>query len=428
MPISTLRRLSRFAIESIHAYEILDSRGNPTLRTRVTLRGGGVGIASVPSGASTGSHEAHELRDGGKRFGGKGVRNAVMHVNTTLAEALQNFDVRNQRLLDNAMRVLDGTDQKTMLGANAILSVSLAAVRAVADQKKMPLYLYLREAFDLEYKDFRMPLATMNVLNGGRHANNGLQVQECMIVPMARSMRKRVQVGAEVFHALKALLEKKGQVTAVGDEGGFAPNLSTTEEALKFLAKAVELAGYKLGKDVQFAMDLAASEFMQKNGYKLDRKQAALSADQMLKTIGTWMKKYPFISIEDPFGEDDWDAWQMITDVYGKDVAIVGDDLFVTNTDRLEDGIELDAANAILIKVNQIGTLSEAIDAILMAQANKYKVSVSHRSGETADTFIADLAVAVRAEFIKTGSLSRSDRVEKYNRLMEIEDELKANK
>lgn len=413
-------------IKSIEAREILDSRGNPTVEATVILEDGSLGVGAVPSGASTGSHEALELRDGGKRYGGKGVLKSIKNVNTKISKALVGMSALDQRKIDQTMLALDGTKNKSKLGANALLSVSLAVARAAALSTKTPLYTYLRQTFKLDYKDFRMPVLTMNILNGGRHADTGLTIQEFMIVPQHKKLAERVRIGAEVFHALKALLKKKGLNTGVGDEGGFAPTLKNNEEALKLIMQAIAAAGYKAGKDVKLAMDMALSEFYKNGKYYLNgEKNAAVTARQVITTVKSWMKKYPFVSIEDPLHEDDWDNWQLLTKEVGGAIRLVGDDLFVTNSERLQKGIEKKVANAILIKVNQIGTLSETIDAILLAQKNGYAVSVSHRSGETSDTFIADLSVAVHAEFIKTGSLSRSERVEKYNRLMKIEMEIK---
>lgn len=412
------------SINQIHAREILDSRGNPTVEATVILEDGSTGTAAVPSGASTGTHEALEMRDGGKRYGGKGVLKAVGNVNKQIARALKHVDALDQRAVDGIMLKLDGTENKKKLGANAILAVSLATARAAAVSSGMPLYKYLRHTFKLPEKKWSMPVATMNVLNGGRHANNGLAIQEFMIVPMHKSFAERVRIGAQVFHTLAGLLNKKKFTTGVGDEGGFAPALPSNEQALKLLVEAIKAAGFTPGKQVALAMDLAASEFYEKGKYFLDGKKKPLSAEGMIKVLESWMKKYPLISIEDPLAEDDWNNWAEVTKKLGKKVSLVGDDLFVTNVKRVQQGIDKKVANAVLIKVNQIGTLSETIDTIYLAKKHGYKVSVSHRSGETADTFIADLAVAVNSEFIKTGSLSRSERVEKYNRLMKIEMEL----
>lgn len=414
----------RTTITSISAREILDSRGNPTVEATVTLAGGAVAKAAVPSGASTGTHEALELRDGAKRYGGKGVLKAVKHVNTVIATHLNGMDAKRQRAIDQAMLDLDGTPNKTKLGANAILAVSLATARAAATQLNRPLYKHIRQTFRLPEKGWRMPVATMNVINGGRHADNNLTVQEFMIVPRHKRFAERVRIGSQVFHSLAQLLSRKGLNTAVGDEGGFAPDLANNEQALKLLMQAVREAGFEPGKHVFFAMDVAASEFYRGGKYYLMSSKQASTADKMMRTIGSWLKKYPFVSVEDPLAEDDWDNWKIFTKKYGKHVPVVGDDLFVTNTQRLQKGIDMGVANAILIKLNQIGSLSETIEAIYLAKKHGYQVSVSHRSGETADTFIADLACAVNAEFLKSGSMSRSERVEKYNRVMEIESEV----
>ncbi|MBU1132618.1 phosphopyruvate hydratase [Patescibacteria group bacterium] len=417
-------------IRKITAREILDSRGTPTIEARVELENGMTAKASVPSGASTGIHEALELRDNDKkRFLGKGVLKAVSNVNKKIASALKGQNITAQRKLDEAMLELDGTENKSNLGANAILSVSLACARAGALSTKKPLYRYIRQAFGLKEKNWRFPLPTMNIINGGKHADNSLTVQEFMVVPKAKTFEKRVRIGAEVFQNLKLLLKEAGYQTLVGDEGGFAPNLRSNEEALDFIVAAIKKAGYKPGRDAFCAADLALSEYYNdKTGkYALNDKtgKKVVDAEQVIKTLADWMKNYPIISLEDPFAEDDWTNWQKATAKFRKKVSLVGDDLFVTNVERLEKGIEMKVANAILIKLNQIGSLSETIEAIYLAKRNKYKVSVSHRSGETCDTFIADLAVAVNSDFIKTGSLSRSERVGKYNRLMEIELELK---
>lgn len=414
----------KVGIKKVSAREILDSRGNPTVEARVELSDGSVGFASVPSGASTGIHEALELRDGGKRYLGKGVLKAVENVNAKIAKALKNQDPFSQRKIDELMLGLDGTENKSNLGANAILSVSLAMARASANSKKIPLYKYIRKTYKLPEKDWKMPQPTMNVLNGGRHADNGLSVQEFMIVPKGKGLKESVRIGAEVFHSLKEILRQKGLNTGVGDEGGFAPNLSYNEEAVKFLLKAIEKAGYKAGKDVSLAADIAASEFYKNGKYYFSNSKRGIDGKEMIKIMEVWTRGYPFVSIEDPLSQDDWENWKIITEKLGKKISLVGDDLFVTNTKRLEKGINQKVANAILIKLNQIGSLSETIDAIYLAKQNNYKVSVSHRSGETCDTFIADLAVAVNSDFIKTGSLSRSERVEKYNRLMWIEEEV----
>ncbi len=415
-------------IRDIKGREILDSRGNPTVEVKMTLSDGTIAKASVPSGASTGVHEAHEMRDGDKRrYGGLGVLKAVKNVDGPIADALRGMEVQEQRKLDARMRDLDGTPNKTKLGANAILGVSLAAARAGATSLQLPLYRYLRDIFDLPREEgYKLPLPMMNVLNGGAHADWSIDFQECIVIPKQKKFRERVRCGAEIFHALKSILKAKKFSTGVGDEGGFAPKLKKNMQAFELIALAVRKAGYKLGPDVAFGMDPAASEFYdaKKMKYVLATDGRALDADGMVKMWQAYAKKWPFLSIEDGMAEDDWNGWKKLTEALGKKIALVGDDLFVTNVDRLRLGIERGAGNAILIKVNQIGTLSETIEAIRLAQRSGYKVAVSHRSGETADTTIADLAVAVNAEFIKTGSLSRSERLEKYNRLMEIEDEV----
>jgi len=411
-------------IVKVTGREILDSRGNPTVEATVVLQDGSIGVAAVPSGASTGAHEALELRDGAKRYGGKGVLKAVKHVNTILAKHLKDVDASKQRLLDERMIELDGTEHKKKLGANAILAVSLAACRAVAVSKQMPLYKYIRKAYDLPETTWRMPLATMNVINGGRHASNGLSVQEFMIVPKHKKFKERVRIGSQVFHTLGQLLAEKKFSTGVGDEGGYAPEFTDNEQAIKFIMKAITKSGFEPGRHVMLATDIAASEFYKSGKYYFLGHHVGWRADKMIRTMQMWVKKYPFISIEDPLAEDDWENWKIMTKKIGKHVDVVGDDLFVTNTTRIARGISEHVGNAVLIKLNQIGTLTETIDAIYLARAHSYAVSVSHRSGETADTFIADLAVAVKAEYIKTGSMSRSERVEKYNRLMKIEEDL----
>lgn len=406
--------------------EILDSRGNPTVRAFVELKSGVVGEASVPSGASTGTHEAVELRDGGKRFGGKGVKKAVRNVNGPIARKIKGMDARKQREVDGVMLTLDGTKNKKKLGANAILAVSLATARAAAWQSNLPLFKYIRKTMRLKHKGWYLPLATMNIINGGKHADNNLTAQEFMIVPHHRKFRERVRIGSEVFHALKGLLKEKGNVTAVGDEGGFAPNVKGNEEALKWIMEAIKRARYKAGKDVSIALDTASSEYFKDGTYFMKKKDGSVksSPKQWMNDLKKWVSKYPIVSIEDGLHEDDWDNWALHTEQLGKKVSIIGDDLFVTNKERLAKGIGMGVANGILIKVNQIGTLTETIDTINLAQKNGYKVSVSHRSGETCDTFIADLAVAVNADYLKSGSMSRSERIGKYNRMMEIEHEL----
>lgn len=416
-----------FRIQDVHGREILDSRGNPTIEVTVRLRGGGVGTASVPSGASTGSHEALELRDGDKkRFGGKGVLRAVAHVNTALQRLVHAKDARNLRALDAAMCAADGTGNKAHFGANAILGVSLAIAHAGAAQAKQPLYRWIRQLYGVRHRSFRLPHPMMNVLNGGAHAGWSLDIQEFMIIPQQKRFCDRVRAGAEIFHALGVQLKKDGYPTTVGDEGGFAPKLQKNEDALKRIVQAIRAAGYVPGKGIALGMDAAASEFYdaKKKIYVMRSDHQSRNGTAMLRLYAEWAKKYPLISVEDPLAEDDWEHWEKITAQLGKRVQLVGDDLFVTNVTRLQEGIGRKVANAILIKVNQIGTLSETMDTISLAQKNRYAVAVSHRSGETADTTIADLAVAVNAEYIKTGSLSRSERTAKYNRLMQIEEEV----
>ncbi len=416
--------MSKTFIKKIQAREILDSRGNPTIETTVTLEDGSSGIASVPSGASTGTHEALELRDGAKRYGGKGVLKAVKNVNVEIAKLLVGRDVLDQRKLDKLMIEFDGTENKTKLGANAILSVSLSACRAAANSLNTPLYKYIRQQYSLPEKGWRMPIATMNILNGGRHADNNLSIQEFMIIPINKLFSERVRMGSQIFHSLASLLSQKGYSTGVGDEGGFAPDLLNNERAIQLIVEAIKISGFVPGKQVYLGLDVAASEFYKHEKYYfLDKKQGS-TADKMMRIYEGWISKYPILSIEDGLAEDDWSNWQELTKRLGKKVTLVGDDLFVTNVKRIQKGISEKVANAVLIKLNQIGTLSETIDAIYLAKKNHYQTVVSHRSGETADTFIADLAVAVNSEFIKTGSMSRSERIEKYNRLMKIESEI----
>ena len=395
-------------IKKVFAREILDSRGNPTVLAQVELTNGIKARAFVPSGASTGIHEALELRDGDKkRYNGKGVLKAVNNVNRKIAPKLKGINVTLQKKIDQLMLDLDGTPNKAKLGANAILAVSLACARAGARAKKKPLYRYIRETYKLKEKGWKMPLPTMNIINGGKHADNSVTVQEFMVVPKAPSFAKRVRIGAEVFHSLKKLLKDAGYQTLVGDEGGFAPNLKSNEEAFEFIIKAIKKAGYKPGKDAFLASDLALSEYYDKKSgnYSLNDKSGKkkVSADEVIKTLDKWLKKYPIISLEDPLDEDDWINWMKATGFIGSQVTLIGDDLFVTNVERLQKGIDMGVGNGILIKLNQIGSLTETINAIYLAKKHKYKVSISHRSGETCDTFIADLAVAVNADFIKTG-------------------------
>ncbi len=414
-----------YIIKSIQAREVLDSRGNPTVAAKVTLVNGESAEAMVPSGASTGVHEALELRDGDKkRYGGKGVLKAVKHVNTIIAKQLIGKDVRKHRQLDEIMLKLDGTANKSKLGANAILAVSLANAQVGAREAKQPLYRYLRTIYSLKYTGWKLPHPMMNIVNGGEHADNAIEFQEFMIVPQANTFAKRLQQGAEVFHALRGYFHKQGYNTGVGDEGGFAPDLKKNEDALKAIGAAVKLAGYTFGKDIKIALDPASSEFYNAKSRKYTVDAKAISADNLNRLYSTWAKKYHIISIEDGLAEDDWDNWRVHTALLGKRMHLVGDDLFVTNADRLQAGINQEVANAILIKVNQIGSLSETIDTIQLAQKNNYIVVISHRSGETEDTTIADLSVAVNAQYIKTGSLSRSERVAKYNRLLAIEAEV----
>lgn len=417
-------------IAHIHAHEILDSRGNPTVHVQVGLKSGKMAHASVPSGASTGSHEALELRDGDKkRYGGLGVRKAIDHIHRRIAPALVGMDIQDQRGIDDAMRILDGTVNKRSLGANAILGVSLAAAHAGAKSAGEPLYVYIRDVFGLSYKGFHLPTPLMNVFNGGRHADTNLDMQEFIIVPHGfSSFARQLQAGSEIFHALGDVLREDGMDTDVGNEGGYAPDVGKTENALEYLVAAVKRAKYKLGKQISFGIDVAASEFYDERSekYVLHTDHRTMTATQMMKLYESWMGKYPMLSLEDGLAEDDWSNWRMLTKNLGDELLLIGDDLFVTNVDRLARGIREGVANAILIKPNQIGTLSETCDAIVLAQKNRYKVVISHRSGETTDTTIADLAVAVNAEYIKTGAPSRSERLAKYNRLLEIEEELHA--
>ncbi|MCW1892475.1 MAG: phosphopyruvate hydratase [Candidatus Uhrbacteria bacterium] len=417
--------MSTTAIKSIVAREVLDSRGNPTVACRVTLKSGATAEAMVPSGASTGAHEAIELRDGGNRYRGKGVLKAVKNVNNIIAPELKGMDATKQRALDGLMIQMDGTKNKSKFGANAILSVSLALAQAVAVHRRMPLWKSLRKTYSFSHKP-SLPVPTMNVLNGGEHAGWSLDVQECMIVPQMKKMTDRIRAGAETFHVLAKLLKAKGYATTVGDEGGFAPKLKNVEEAFELLVQAIREAGYQPGKDIALASDVASTEMYDANKqiYNFRTEGKSFTAAELLKRYQEWQKKYPIVSLEDIFAEDDWEGWKKSVPVLGKKCALVGDDFFVTNVERLSRGIKEKAANAILIKLNQIGSLTETVAAIEMAHKAGFAVSVSHRSGETADTTIADLAVASGAAYIKTGSLSRSDRVEKYNRLLAIEMEM----
>jgi enolase len=409
------------AIIDIRAREVLDSRGNPTLEADVVLASGVVGSAMVPSGASTGEREAIELRDGDKsRYLGKGVLNAINNVKTEIRDVVIGLDVNDQEALDKAMIALDGTDTKARLGANAILAVSMAAAHAASKEAGQPLYRHLNKS-----GEFILPVPMMNIINGGSHADNSVDLQEFMILPVgAPSFREAIRYGAEVFHSLSKVLKAKGLATTVGDEGGFAPNLSSNEEAISVILQAIELAGYKPGVDIYLGLDAAASEYYHDGIYDLASENKTYSSAQMADFFVDWVDRYPIISIEDGFDENDWDGWKLITEKLGKRIQLVGDDLFVTNPKILQKGIERDIANSILIKVNQIGTLTETFAAIDMAHKASYTAVMSHRSGETEDVTIADLAVATGTGQIKTGSLSRSDRVAKYNRLMRIEEEL----
>ena len=409
------------SIKKIIGRQIFDSRGNPTVEADVHLDDGSIGRAAVPSGASTGANEAHELRDGRSQFFGKGVLNAVSNINGVRNDSLKGLDVTNQELVDITMISIDDTDNKSNLGANAILAVSMAVSRAAANSKSLSLYQYLCD----DGNDFILPVPMMNLINGGVHANNSLDIQEFMVMPVsADSMNQAVRIGAEIFHTLRDLLSEDGHNTNVGDEGGVAPNLKSTEEAISYLSKAVEKAGYKLEEDIVFAIDAASSEFYKDGLYKLTSLNKSLDSDKMINFWEKLITNAPIFSIEDPLSENDWDSWRALTESIGQKVQLVGDDLFVTNTKIFEKGISSDVANAILIKVNQIGTITEAMQAINMAKESKYSFIISHRSGETEDTFISDLSVATQSCQIKTGSLTRSDRVGKYNQLIRIEEEL----
>ncbi|KAF1857645.1 hypothetical protein Lal_00013112 [Lupinus albus] len=409
------------AITEIRAREILDSRGNPTVEVDVTLESGAFGRAAVPSGASTGAHEAVELRDGEKsRFGGKGVLKAVQSVNGELAKALTGMDAADQRVLDMTMIEIDGTENKGRLGANAILGVSLAVARAAAEDAGLPLYRYVGGAFAS-----LLPVPMMNIINGGAHADNPIDIQEFMIMPVgAETGADAIRMGSEIFQSLKKKLKDAGHNTNVGDEGGFAPNIGSTDEALGFVMKAIEAAGYKPGDDVMLALDAASTEFFKNGKYELAGEGKSLSPEQMVAYWADLAGRYPIISIEDGMAEDDWEGWKALTDAIGSKVQLVGDDLFVTNPKRLAQGIRQGVANSILVKVNQIGTLSETLEAVDMAHKAGYTAVLSHRSGETEDSTIADLAVATNCGQIKTGSLSRSDRLAKYNQLIRIEEQL----
>jgi enolase len=409
------------AIVDLTAREILDSRGNPTIEVDVTLESGGFGRAAVPSGASTGAHEAVELRDGDKsRYGGKGVRTAIRNVEGEILEAIAGLDATEQVKIDQIMIELDGTPNKARLGANAILAVSLATAKAAADHLGLPLYRYVGGAYART-----TPVPMMNIINGGKHADNPIDIQEFMIQPIgAASVSDAIRMGSEIFQALKSGLHDAGHNTNVGDEGGFAPNLKSADEALSFISKAVEKAGYRVGEDVTFALDPASTEFFKDGAYHLEGEGKVLDSEGIVRYYADLVSRYPIVSIEDGCAEDDWETWKLLTDTIGDKVQLVGDDLFVTNPERLRLGIERGSANAILIKVNQIGTLSETLEAVEMAHRAGWKAVMSHRSGETEDATIADLAVAANCGQIKTGSLARSDRTAKYNQLIRIEQAL----
>ena len=411
-------------INKIIAREVLDSRGNPTVEAEVYTESGATGSAMVPSGASTGIREAIELRDkDNTRFLGKGVLSAVKNIEDLIAPSLYGVEVSEQTKIDQVMIDLDGSSNKANLGANSILAVSMAAAHAAANENNLPLYSYLAVE-----KKFQMPVPMMNIINGGAHADNSVDLQEFMILPVgATSLREAVRHGTEIFHSLKSVLLKRDLGTTVGDEGGFAPNLSSNEEAIEVILEAITKAGYNPGDDVLLGLDVASSEFYKDGIYTLESENLKLNSQEFLDYLKPWFKKYPIITVEDGMAEDDWDGWKLLTEALGKNIKLVGDDLFVKNTSILNKGIEKGIGNSILIKVNQIGTLSETLDAIKMAKEAGYTVVISHRSGETEDTTISDLAVATSAGQIKTGSLSRSDRVAKYNRLMKIEDELDGN-
>ena len=408
-------------IKAVNSREILDSRGNPTVEVEVTLDNGVVGRAAVPSGASTGAFEAAELRDGGKRYLGKGVLNALKNVNEKLTPAVIGLKAEDQRSLDEKMIALDGTKNKSNLGANAILGISLATARAAANSANQSLFKYLggNDAKTL-------PVPMMNILNGGAHADTNVDIQEFMVAPIgAETFKESLRWGAEVYHSLKSVLKKKGLATSIGDEGGFAPNLDSNRAALDLILEAVEIAGFKAGKDIALAMDVAATEFHENGMYNFEGKK--LSSDQMIEYYAQLEATYPLVSIEDPLDEDDWAGWAKLTQVLGEKIQIVGDDLFVTNPERLQRGIDTKTANALLVKANQIGSLTETIDAVNLAHKNGYRSMMSHRSGETEDTIIADLAVALNCGQIKTGAPARSERVAKYNQLLRIEEELAVN-
>ena len=409
-------------IVEVIAREVLDSRGNPTVEAEVTLEGGQIGHAMVPSGASTGEHEAVELRDGGPRYGGKGVLQAVANVSERIAPEIIGMNALDQEGVDRAMIELDGTPNKANLGANAILAVSLAVSRAAAEAVELPLFAYLGGA-----NAAVLPVPLMNVINGGKHADNRVDFQEFMLVPAgAPSFREALRYGVETFHALKGVLKKRGYDTNVGDEGGFAPNLGSNEEAVEVLLEAIQTAGYEPGKEISIALDPAASEFYEGGRYHLEAEGKALDSAEMVEYWADWVERYPIVSLEDGLDENDWEGWKLLTERLGERIQLVGDDLFVTNPEFLARGIREGVANAILVKLNQIGTLSETLETVRLAHRNAYRAVISHRSGETEDSYIADLAVALNAGQIKTGSASRSDRLAKYNQLLRIEEALGA--
>ncbi len=413
--------VSGIEIKNIIAREIIDSRGNPTVEADVILASGVKGRAAVPSGASTGAREAIELRDGDKsRYGGKGVLKAVANVNGAIRDGLMNMDVREQRAIDEAMIKLDGTENKSKLGANAMLAVSMACANAAARALGVPLFQYLNTG-----EGYQLPVPMMNIINGGSHADNSVDLQEFMIIPVgAPNINEALRYGAEIFHTLKKVLHDKGMNTAVGDEGGFAPDLPSNESAIEIILEAIDKAGYEAGKDIFIGIDAASSEFYKDGLYDLASENRKLTASEFIDVLESWVDKYPILSVEDGLAEDDWDGWKLLTERLGKKVQLVGDDLYVTNTKIFKQGIDKGIANSILIKVNQIGTLSETLDAIAMAKKAGYTAVISHRSGETEDTTIADLAVATCAGQIKTGSMSRSDRIAKYNQLLRIAEGL----
>ncbi|MFC1662820.1 phosphopyruvate hydratase [Patescibacteria group bacterium] len=417
--------MAKVTIRSIDAMEILDSRGYPTVQTKVTLSNKVDAKASVPSGASTGSRAALELRDGDKRYDGKGVLQAVSNVNTTINEALKGQSVDDTRKLDRQLIELDGTENKTNLGANALLSVSLALARVASENEKIPLYKYLRQTYAPKYKLWNLPKPMFNILNGGVHADSGLSIQEFMIVPDSNTFQENLDRGAEVFHRLAGLLSNEGYSVAVGDEGGFAPRLKNHTEAFEFIIAAMTKADYVPGDDIKIALDAAASQFFSGQGrYALRPEGQTYTTEQLIQLYNDWRLKYPLISVEDGLTENDWEGWRVMTGRLGDKMMLVGDDLFVTQTKWLQKGISKKAANAVIIKPNQVGTISEAIECLRLAKENDFKVIVSHRSGETNDAFISDLAVAIGADYLKAGSLAREERLAKYNRLLEIEKEI----